>query len=915
MVIRSLLLASLLLLLSCKDKSPRWPDINKEMRPWTRWWWHGSALTKEGITAELEAYHKAGIGGVEITPIYGVKGYEDKFVQYLSPEWMELFTHTLAEAKRLKMGVDMATGTGWPFGGPWVTEEYASRNFVYKTYRLEATQLLEEKIEYIERPYLRTVLPGNVDIKDIKQPINKNTNLQQLAIDQIKFERKLPLILLMAYSDNGEILDVADRLDEDGHLNWSPSRGSWKLYAMFEGWHGKMVERAGPGGEGNVIDHFSSTALDEYLDRFDSAFRDKNIDGLRAFFNDSYEVDDARGAADWTPGFFEEFEYRRGYRLQEHLPALLDSAHNYNNSKLVLYDYRQTISELLGANFTEQWRWWAWDKGKIIRNQAHGSPANILDLYAKVDIPEIEGTEPLRIRMASSAANVNGKSLVSAEAATWLDEHFESDLGDVKGAVDRFFLNGVNHIFYHGTSYSPPGEPWPGWLFYAAVHLNPRNPQWADFDVLNNYVARCQSLLQTSKGDNDILVYYPIADPMSKFGPEMIEHFDGIGRQFAGSNFEKVATGLLEKGYTFDFISDTQLETLVYEDQKFFTDYGAEYKMIIVPASEYIPFATMVQLNRFAREGGNVVMVGGKPTSYAGLNDGRKKTMSINSRIVMLDSIDSSIKVKRETMIDEGLEFTRRKMDDGTIIYFIRNTGNDFDGMVTLNKSEGQTLLYDPMTGVIGIAGKQGEKVRLQLAKGQSIIVTVGEPNEKARPFTYVDTTGEPVILNTKWTITFEAGGPVLPAPIETDTLGSWTNYGKEYRNFAGTVVYKTHLKLPDNRAEGWILDLGDVRESARVVLNGKEIAALIAPPFRVKIEQPMAQPDNVLEVRITNLMANRIADLDRNGIPWKKFYNINLPARKAENRKDGLFDASKWDSRPSGMMRPVQLLSCRKSG
>lgn len=51
-----------------------WSAISREAKPWTRWWWHGNALTKEGITAEMEAYQRAGIGGLEITPIYGVYG-------------------------------------------------------------------------------------------------------------------------------------------------------------------------------------------------------------------------------------------------------------------------------------------------------------------------------------------------------------------------------------------------------------------------------------------------------------------------------------------------------------------------------------------------------------------------------------------------------------------------------------------------------------------------------------------------------------------------------------------------------------------------------------------------------------------------------------------------------------------------
>src|SRR5688572_23581094 len=114
------------------QSSQQWPASNRETKPWTRWWWHGSAVTKEGITAEMEAYKKAGIGGLEITPIYGVHGAEKQFVNYLNADWMNLLVHTLKEAERLDMGIDMATGTGWPFGGPWVDNGDACKNLEYK---------------------------------------------------------------------------------------------------------------------------------------------------------------------------------------------------------------------------------------------------------------------------------------------------------------------------------------------------------------------------------------------------------------------------------------------------------------------------------------------------------------------------------------------------------------------------------------------------------------------------------------------------------------------------------------------------------------------------------------------------------------------------------------------------------------
>jgi hypothetical protein len=127
---------------------------------------------------------------------------------------------------------------------------------------------------------------------------------------------------IVAYNDKGEWLDLTSKLDATGKLNWTAPAGNWKLYALFIGWHGKMVERAAPGGEGDVIDHFNAPALQHYLARFDEAFKAKDLSGIRSFFNDSYEVDDARGQSNWTPGFFTEFSLRRGYDLKKYIPQL-----------------------------------------------------------------------------------------------------------------------------------------------------------------------------------------------------------------------------------------------------------------------------------------------------------------------------------------------------------------------------------------------------------------------------------------------------------------------------------------------------------------------------------------------------------------------------------------------------------------
>src|ERR1044071_2317844 len=98
----------------------KWPDTTSETRPWTRWWWMGSAVDSTNLTAELETLAAAGFGGVEVTSIYGVHGYENASVPYLSDRWIKLLLHAATEARRLGLGLDMPPGSGWRLGGPGV---------------------------------------------------------------------------------------------------------------------------------------------------------------------------------------------------------------------------------------------------------------------------------------------------------------------------------------------------------------------------------------------------------------------------------------------------------------------------------------------------------------------------------------------------------------------------------------------------------------------------------------------------------------------------------------------------------------------------------------------------------------------------------------------------------------------------
>jgi hypothetical protein len=83
-------------------------------------------------------------------------------------------------------------------------------------------------------------------------------------------------------------------------------------------------------------------------------------------------------------------------------------------------------------------------------------------------------------------------------------------------------------------------------------------------------------------------------------------------------------------------------------------------------------------------------------------------------------------------------------------------------------------------------------------------------------------------------------------------------------------------------------------------------LGTCLGPAYQLEIIAEQLRDQNTLVVKVSNLMANRIADLDQRHVFWKKFYNVNFPARKEENRKDGLFSAATWQPRASGLIGPV---------
>jgi hypothetical protein len=156
----------------------------------------------------------------------------------------------------------------------------------------------------------------------------------------------------------------------------------------------------------------------------------------------------------------------------------------------------------------------------------------------------------------------------------------------------------------------------------------------------------------------------------------------------------------------------------------------------------------------------------------------------------------------------------------------------------------------------------------------------------------------------------FTQGGPTLPQPIKINDLKSWTELGgDEFKAFSGTGSYTISFKKPAQHAIAWQLDLGKVHESAEVYLNGKKVGNLIGAPYIITIPSAQLRLVNQLQIKVANLMVNRIIDMDKKNIPYRIFYNTNFQSHSPGSKgPDGLFTAINWEPKPSGLVGPVTL-------
>ena len=644
-------------------------------------------------------------------------------------------------------------------------------------------------------------------------------------------------------------------------------RDGTRLVSYFSG---QRVKRAQTIDSGPMMNPFSPAAMAAHIGLF------RNFDGdsaayPRAVFHDSFEYE-----CNWSDEFPALFLKHRGYRIEDHY-AELAGIGDADSVARVKQDYRETLSDILSKDVFPIWAQWCRERGIVVHNQAHGAPADLLAFYAIADTPETEmfgrGTRDrfksrfdgdfrdgardiLFSKFASSTAHLAGSKYVSAEAFTWMAEHFCETPEEMKAFGDLLFLSGVNRLYFHATPYSPDSASWPGWCFYASSQITPRNPLWRDIGRLNEYFARVQSLLADARPDNDILLYWPVHDLWcDREGFQtMLSVRSGW---MAPTEFGRLAKRLRNAGYSFDYVSDPFLsEDIVFR-----------YKAIVVPKTKFMKKATLEKLKAFSRRM-PVIFEKSLPETVPGLPAAALDTEGVPRPVADATAELANTGVMRDGLAASDTPFDALRMSwRGGRLYFIVNSStND----ATLSLPDGAVAM-NPMSGSCETASA-GNDARatwtLPPAHSMFAFLRSGQVKHEKVPKTQPKAT---VAVGPGWTLEFErdVSGWELPPKRKDVGLGDWTALGGREAEFSGTAKYSTAVKLENDfakRGNHAILDLGEVCNSARVTVNGTCAGTVFMHPYRLEIPAGLLKEgENALEIEEHDLARLNIEAILKN--------------------------------------------------
>jgi len=566
-------------------------------RPWVYWFWLNGNITREGITRDLEAMRRVGIGGVLIMEVD--QGVPAGGVAFASPQWRALFQHVVSEAHRLGLQVNMNNDAGWcGSGGPWVPPEHAMQKLVWTQTLVEGPTLFDGVLPqpptvagfYRDVAVLAFPTPGGYRIPDIAA---RSALVRQEFVSPAEYPA-VPEDSVILVKD---VLLLTSLMRSDGTLRWQVPPGRWTILRVGHTPTGAMNAPSPESGRGLECDKLSKQGIETHF----AGFMQKLIADVGALAGktlvathvDSWEV----GSQNWTPNFRQEFMRRRGYDPLPYLPVIAGYVvQSMEISERLLWDWRQTVSDLLVENYARHLRTLARQHGLRLSIEAYGDGVFDDMRYAgEADEPMAEfwitpsfaGSTTLSLMV--SAAHVYGKRVVGAEAFTadsaerWLHHP-----ATIKTLGDWALCQGINRFVFHRYALQPwkehrvPGMTMGPW----GLHYE-RTQTWWEYSLpWHRYLARCQYLLQQGTPVVDALFMAPEGAPRSFIPP----------------------ASLKRAGYSTDACpADVVLRSLQVKDRHLVLPHGPRYRVLVLPSVPTMTPRLLRRVQQLAEAGATII--------------------------------------------------------------------------------------------------------------------------------------------------------------------------------------------------------------------------------------------------------------------------------------------------------------------
>ena len=729
-----------------------------------------------------------------------------------------------------------------------------------------------------------------------------------------------------------DVIDLTSKMHPDGTLDWTPPPGDWVVIRFGYSLLGITNHPATAEATGLEVDKLNSGFVKDYMNKYLDSYKETvgpemmGKRGIKYVITDSWEA----GSQNWTDHMMDEFKKRRGYDPTPWLPVLTGVVvESSDASDRFLWDFRKTIADLIADEHYGQVQASLKERGMGHYGESHESGrafvADGMEVKKLNDIPmsamwtQSPGVNNIQYgynaddRESASVAHIYGQNIAAAESMTAAAAPWAWSPSTLKPTADQELLNGINRFVIHESAHQPmvgKGTA-PGLTLGPFGQWFNRNETWAeDAGPWISYIARCSYLLQQGHFAADLVYFY------------------GEDSNLTAIFNDKAPD--IPAGYGFDYINaDGLIHELNVADGRITTKSGMSYTVLgLDPYSKHMSLPVLKAIHKLVEQG--AVVAGPKPIDDPSLADDQAEFRKVNDELFgdgsgvhhlgkgsvyagqNLSDVFQTIKVvpdfdysKPEP--DASILFAHRTTASADL-YFVDNRKDRGEAVdATFRVTGKEPELWHPETGKM-------EPVSFHIADGRTTVPLNLEPWGTVfvvfRNSTKEDFRTLPKLVETQtttvdgpWKVSFK---PDLgaPASITLGTLTSWAeNSDAGVKYYSGSGIYTKTIDAPANLfvkgAHVWI-DLGDVKNLARVTVNGKDLGVVWHAPYRVDVTDALKQGTNELTIKVTNSWVNRLIGDQQPGAT--KYTYADVKPYKANS-----------PLLPSGLLGPVKLYADSK--